>query len=155
VTADLRIVEDDLSGEPIKALLRSHLEEMHRLTPPESVHAMPIERLREPDVTFFTAWRGENLAGCGAIRRLDATHGEIKAMRVAPEFRGEGVGKAILLRLFAEARRRGYARLSLETGAPEAFLPARRLFGRLGFRECPPFADYREDPYSVFMRKDL
>ena len=132
----LRIVEDDLSGPEIAALLRLHLDEMHRWSPPCSVHAMPIERLRQPDVTFYAAWDGKILAGCGALKQLDATHGELKSMRAAPDYRGKGVGKAILLHLLAEARARGYARVSLETGRPEPFLPARRLYEAHGFVEC-------------------
>ena len=150
-----RIVEDDLTGPEIAALLRYHLDEMYSLSPAESVHAMPLERLREPDVTFWSAWTGEDLAACGALKRLDPTHGEIKSMRAAPEWRGKGAGKAILLHLLAEARKRGYTRLSLETGSPEAFLPARRLYEAHGFVECGPFGDYRLDPWSLFMTRQL
>jgi len=115
------IREDDLSGEAIAALLRLHLDEMHQWSPPESVHAMPIERLRQPDVTFFSAWQGEKLAACGAIKHLADDHGELKSMRAHPDFRGRGAGKAILHHLMAVARQRGYARLSLETGRPDPF----------------------------------
>lgn len=155
VAGTLRIVEDDLTGARIAALLRAHLDEMHSLSPAESVHAMPLERLREPDVTFWSAWAGDQLAACGALKQLDTGHGEIKSMRAAPEWRGKGAGKAILLHLLAEARRRGYTRVSLETGSPEAFLPARRLYAAYGFVECGPFADYRLDPWSVFMTLEL
>lgn len=149
------IREDDLTGAEIAALLRLHLEEMHAWSPPESVHAMPIERLRGPDVTFYSAWAGERLAACGAIKQLDPTHGELKSMRADPQFRGRGAGKAVLHHLIAVARQRGYARLSLETGAPDQFLPARRLYAAHGFVECGPFGDYAEDPFSVFMTRDL
>ncbi len=151
----LRIVEDDLSGVEIAALLRFHLAELHRLSPAESVHAMPIERLRAPDVTFWSIWDGGQLAGCGALKELDAGHGEIKSMRAAPGYRSKGVGKAILLHLFVEARARNYTRVSLETGRPEAFLPARRLYEAHGFVECPPFAEYRPDPFSICMTREL
>jgi putative acetyltransferase len=152
---ELRIVEDDLSGPEITALLRLHLDEMHQWSPPESVHAMPIERLRAPDVTFYSAWDGAALAACGALKHLDAGHGELKSMRVAPEYRGRGVGKAILHHLLAEAKARGYARVSLETGRPEPFLPARRLYEAHGFVECPPFADYVLDDFSICMTREL
>jgi putative acetyltransferase len=152
---DFRIAEDDLSGAAIAALLRLHLDEMHAWSPPCSVHAMPVERLRQPDVTFFAAWAGADLAGCGALRHLDAAHGELKSMRAAPEWRGRGVGRAILLHLLAEARARGYARVSLETGRPAPFLPARRLYESHGFRECPPFADYVLDDFSICMTLEL
>lgn len=148
---DLRIVEDDLLGEDIASLLRLHLDEMQRWSPPESVHALPIEMLRAPDVTFYSAWSGPRLAGCGALRQLDPEHGEIKSMRAHPEFRGQGVGRAILLHLLSESRARGYARVSLETGRPAAFLPARRLYEAHGFTPCPPFGPYREDPFSICM----
>jgi putative acetyltransferase len=151
----LRIVEDDLSGPEIAALLRLHLEEMHSWSPPESVHAMPIERLRADDVTFFSAWAGEVLAGCGAIKQIDPRHGELKSMRAHPDWRGKGVGKAILDHLLAVARERGYCRVSLETGRPEAFLPARELYRSHGFAECPPFADYTDDPFSICMTRTL
>ncbi len=151
----LRIIEDDLTGDAIAALLRFHLDEMHQWSPPESVHAMPVERLRQPDVTFFSAWDGETLAGCGAIKHLDAAHGELKSMRVAPAYRGHGVGRAILRHLLDVARARDYARVSLETGRPEPFHPAQRLYRGHGFAECPPFADYVLDDFSLCMTKQL
>jgi putative acetyltransferase len=152
---DYRIIEDDLTGPDIAALLRLHLDEMHQWSPPESVHAMPIERLRQPDVTFFAAWHGARLAACGAIKHLAADHGELKSMRAHPDYRGKGAGKAILLHLLDEAAKRGYRRVSLETGRPEPFLPARRLYESHGFAECPPFADYTEDAFSICMTKTL
>lgn len=149
------IVEDDLTGPEIAALLRIHLDELHRWSPPGSCHVMPIERLRAPDVTFYSAWAGKSLAGCGALRQLDRRHGEIKSMRTDPAWRGKGAGKAILLHLLAEARARGYARVSLETGPHEPFLPARRLYQAHGFVECPPFADYVSDGFSLCMTREL
>ncbi|MFZ5744740.1 MAG: GNAT family N-acetyltransferase [Pseudomonadota bacterium] len=152
---EYRITEDDLTGPEIAALLRLHLDEMHQWSPPESVHAMPIERLRQPDVTFFSAWDGARLAACGAIKHLADDHGELKSMRAHPDYRGQGAGKAILLHLLGEAQARGYGRVSLETGRPEPFLPARRLYERHGFTECPPFAHYTGDPFSICMTKTL
>jgi putative acetyltransferase len=155
MTLSLTFREDDLTGEAIAALLRLHLDEMHRWSPPCSVHAMPVERLRQSDVTFWSAWKGNALAGCGALRHLDEGHGEIKSMRAAPDYRGRGVGKAILRHLLGEARARGYARVSLETGRPAEFLPARRLYESHGFAECPPFADYVLDDFSICMTLEL
>lgn len=152
---NLRITEDDLSGEAIAALLRLHLDEMHRWSPACSVHAMPIERLREADVTFWSAWDGDVLAGCGALKEIDPAHGEIKSMRASPDYRGKGIGRAILLHLMDEARRRGYVRLSLETGRPQEFLPARSLYEAHGFTECPPFGDYVSDDFSICMTRLL
>lgn len=151
----LCIVEDDLSGKAIAELLRLHLAEMHQWSPPESVHAMPIERLRQPDVKFWSAWDGGRLAGCGALKHLDDGHGELKSMRAHPDYRGKGVGKAILHHLMAEARARGYRRLSLETGRPAPFLPARRLYESHGFAECEPFADYVSDDFSMCMTRTI
>ncbi len=151
----LRIIEDDLSGAQIAALLQLHLDEMHAWSPPASVHAMPIERLRAPDVTFYAAWDGAVLAGCGALKQLDACHGELKSMRAHPAYRGRGVGRALLDYLLGEARARGYARVSLETGRPEAFLAARRLYEAGGFAECPPFGNYVADDFSICMTRIL
>lgn len=150
-----QIREDDLTGPEVAALLQFHLDEMHQWSPPESVHAMPIARLRAPDVTFYSAWQGEALAACGALKQIDPAHGELKSMRAHPAFRGRGAGKAILEHLLAEASARGYARVSLETGRPDEFLPARRLYESHGFAECPPFGDYVADDFSVCMTRTL
>ena len=152
---DLRIVPDDLTGTEILALLQLHLDEMFQWSPPESVHAMPAERLRQPDVAFFSAWDSDTLAGCGAIKHLDDGHGELKSMRAAPAYRGKGVGRAILDRLIAEARARGYTRVSLETGRPEPFAPAQALYRANGFVECPPFGAYVSDDFSMCMTRAL
>lgn len=152
---NLTIRPDDLTGEAVLALLQFHLDEMHQWSPPESVHAMPAERLRQPDVTFFSAWDGDVLAGCGAIKHLSEGHGELKSMRAAPEYRGRGVGKALLLCLLEEARARGYARVSLETGRPEPFHPAHGLYRAHGFAECAPFGDYVSDDFSICMTREL
>ena len=151
----LTIIPDDLTGEQVLALLQLHLDEMHQWSPTCKVHAMPAERLRQPDVRFVSAWDGEGLAGCGAIKHLDDMHGELKSMRAAPEYRGKGVGKAILLHLLEEARSRGYSRVSLETGRPEPFLPAQALYRAHGFTDCPPFGDYVSDEFSMCMTKVL
>lgn len=151
----LHIRKDDLTAPEVLALLQLHLDEMHQWSPVCSVHAMPAERLRQPDVAFFSAWQGDALAGCGALKHLDDRHGELKSMRAAPEFRGQGVGRAILLHLLAEASARGYARVSLETGRPAPFLPAQTLYRAHGFTECPPFADYVLDDFSLCMTRTL
>lgn len=151
----LHFIEDGLTGPAIISLLEMHLKEMHAWSPPCSVHAMPVDRLREADVTFWSAWDGDHLAGCGALKHLDDGHGELKSMRAHPDYRGKGVGKAILNHLMDQARQRGYQWLSLETGAPGQFAPARGLYAAHGFRECGPFADYQPDPFSVFMTREL
>jgi putative acetyltransferase len=155
ITSTLRIVPDDLAGDAVLALLQLHLDEMHQWSPACKVHAMPAERLRQDDVAFFSAWDGDRLAGCGAIKHLDDGHGELKSMRAAPDYRGRGVGKAILLRLLEEACARGYRRVSLETGRPAPFLPAQNLYRAHGFAECPPFGDYVSDDFSMCMTRTL
>jgi len=153
--ATYRIVEDDLTGAEVAALLELHLAEMHRWSPACKVHAMPLERLREPDVTFYSAWDGERLAAVGALKALGDTRGELKSMRAAPEYRGKGAGKALLEHMIGEARRRGYRWLGLETGRPEPFQAAHALYRKHGFAECAPFGDYLSDEFSLCMAKEL
>lgn len=149
----LEIRRDDLSGPEIHALLEEHLAEMRRISPPESVHALDLDRLKRPEVTFWTAWQRDQLVGCGALKELTPTHGEIKSMRTALGHQGGGIGTAMLRHILAEANQRGYLRLSLETGSQPHFEPARQLYRRHGFVPCGPFADYREDPNSAFFTR--
>jgi putative acetyltransferase len=151
----LTIRLDDLTGEPTRALIARHLAGMHAHSPPESVHAFDIDKLRQPDVTFWSAWLGDDIAGCGALKRLDALRGEIKSMRVADAFLGRGVGRAILEHLIARARAQGMRSLWLETGSAAAFIPALRLYESAGFARCGPFEDYTDDPFSVFMTREI
>ena len=150
---DIRL--DDVTGPEIAALLQEHLRDMHRVSPPESVHALDLESLRQPGITLWTVWDGGRLAGCGALKALDPQHGEIKSMRTASAYRRKGVAKQMLQHLLDEAKQRGYTRVSLETGSMDFFLPARALYASFGFEYCSPFADYMEDPNSVFMTKEL
>jgi putative acetyltransferase len=150
---DIRI--DDLSGPEVAELLQEHLRDMHRVSPPESIHALDLESLRKPDITFWTMWDAGRLAGCGALKELDPQHAEIKSMRTASAYRRKGVAKQLLQHILAEAKQRGYTRVSLETGSMDFFLPARTLYASFGFELCPPFADYIVDPNSVFMTKEL
>jgi len=152
---EYRLIEDDLQGAAVIELLAFHLNEMQAISPPCKVHAMPVERLREPDVTFFSAWDGDALAAVGALREIDATRGELKSMRATPAYRGKGAGEAILVHLIAEAERRGYTWLGLETGRPAAYIPARALYGKHGFTECEDFGDYVGDEFSVCMSRAL
>jgi len=151
----LTIRRDDLSGPGIRALLEEHLRSMYELSPPESVHAFDVGKLQQPDVTFWSVWAGVELVGCGALRELDSKHGEIKSMRTVTTYRRKGVARAVVAHVIEEARRRSYDRLSLETGSMQAFEPAQRLYESFGFVRCPPFGDYREDPNSVFMTREL
>ncbi|KAF1694868.1 GNAT family N-acetyltransferase [Pseudoxanthomonas jiangsuensis] len=152
---NLQIVVDPLTGPEIAALLREHLDDMYRLSPPESVHALDLSKLRQADVTFWSAWSGDELLGCAALRELDGWHGEIKSMRTALVHRGRGVGGALMRRILEEAEQRGYRRLSLETGPQPEFAPARALYRRYGFDVCGPFDRYVEDPFSTFMTRTL
>lgn len=146
---------DDLSGPEVRALLEEHLRNMAQISPPESVHALDLDGLRKPEITFWTAWSGDALLGCGALKALSSKHGEIKSMRTASAHRRSGVARSMLEHIIDEAKRRGYERLSLETGSMAAFAPAHRLYERFGFTYCAPFADYVEDPNSAFMTRAL
>lgn len=146
---------DDLTGPEIRALLEAHLRNMRSISPPESVHALDLDALRRPEISFWTVWSGPELMGCGALKELDPRHGEIKSMRTAGAHRRKGVAQAVLQHILDVAAARGYRRLSLETGAQDAFEPARRLYARFGFSFCPPFGSYAEDPNSVFMTRSL
>jgi len=151
----LEIREDDLSSAAITGLLREHLDDMYAITPAESVHALDLEGLRAPGITFWSAWEGDQLLGCGALKELDERNGEVKSMRTSRSHRGKGVGSGILAHLVAEARRRSYTSLFLETGSMPVFAPARALYARHGFVFRGPFAEYTEDPNCVFMVKFL
>ena len=150
----LRLRLDDLSDPRIAALLEEHLADMRRVSPPESVHALDLERLKRPEIRFWTAWdaAGE-LLGCGALKRLSGDHAELKSMRTATAARGRGVARALLNRLLDDAREQGVRRLSLETGPQPFFAPAHALYRSAGFEACGPFEGYGEDPYSLFMAR--
>ena len=144
-----------LETPQVAELLAEHLDEMRRYSPPESVHALDLDRLRTPDLTFWSVWEGDQVLGCAAVRELDESHGELKSMRTAAAHRRRGVAAALLDHVVAEARRRGYTRLSLETGSPAEFEPARSMYAAYGFTRCGPFGPYVDDEFSVFMTLDL
>jgi putative acetyltransferase len=146
---------DDLQGAEIRGLLMEHLASAREHSPPESVHALDVDGLRQPGLSFWSAWRGGELLGCCALKELDPLHGEIKSMRTVGAHQRRGVGARLLQHVIDEARARGYRRLSLETGSMAAFAPARALYERFGFEYCPPFDAYVEDPYSLFMTRSL
>lgn len=146
-----RIMVDDGMAPEMAALIALHLRGMHDHSPPESVHALGLAALRSPDVTLWGLWEGPALLGCGALKRIEPGHGEIKSMRTAPDHLGHRVGTDILTHIIAEARRAGMRRISLETGTGAAFDAAHRLYRRFGFVDCGPFAHYREDPFSRYM----
>jgi putative acetyltransferase len=148
---DLAFAVDDLSSAATRDLIAHHLAGMHASSPPESVFALDVDGLKHPDVTFFSARLGDEVVAIGALKTLDARNGELKSMRVADAHLGTGAGRAMLRHLVAEARHRGMTTLWLETGSPDDFIPARRLYESEGFIECGPFGDYPENPFSVFM----
>lgn len=152
---EYRIAQDPLEDAEVLALLQLHLDEMHRWSPACKVHALPAERLRAPDVTFYAVRDGAALAAVGAVKALTSDRGELKSMRAAPAYRGKGAGEAVLLHLLGEAQARGYRWVGLETGRPEAFRPALRLYEKHGFAECPAFGDYVSDEFSLCMEKWL
>lgn len=155
----MQISIDSPARDDVRLLLDDHLTDMYATSPPESVHALDHSALLAPTVTFWTARDDDGtLLGCGALSQLDDpgnTHAEIKSMRTAAPARGRGVASALLDTVLAEARRRGCARVSLETGTQDFFAPARRLYSRHGFTECGPFGAYTLDPHSVFMTLEL
>jgi putative acetyltransferase len=151
----MHIEVDDLTREPVIALLREHLADMHAVSPPGTVHALDLERLRGPDITFWTAWDDGALLGCGALKQLSARAGEVKSMRTPAALRRRGAGRVVIEHIVGVARSRGYDSLWLETGSTPPFAPAHALYRSVGFDVCGPFADYREDPHSVFMRLKL
>ncbi|HZP12671.1 MAG TPA: GNAT family N-acetyltransferase [Nevskiaceae bacterium] len=151
----MNIRVDPLHDPRVIALLEEHMRDMRSVSPPESCHALDLTGLRKPDVSFWSIWDGDLLAGCGALKTLDATHGEIKSMRTSRTHLRKGIARIMLEHILTEARKRGLHRLSLETGSQAYFDPARRLYEAFGFRECPPFGEYVLDPNSVFMTREL
>jgi putative acetyltransferase len=151
----VKIVVDDLSGPEIAEFLNEHVQEMRSITPLESAHALDLDGLRKPEITFWSVMDGDALVGCGAIKRLDTGHAEVKSMRTRPTRKRSGIASLLLEHIITEAKRMGFIRLSLETGATEFFLPARKLYEKFGFDYCKPFADYSPDPYSTFMTRVL
>jgi len=151
----IEIKTDDLTGSEIYELLQDHLQSVRQYSPPESIHALDLETLRQSGITFWTAWDSHQLLGCAALKELDQHHGEIKSMKTARPHLRKGVAAKLLNHVIEEARRRGYKRLSLETGSHGAFDPARRLYAGFGFELCQPFDNYVEDPFSVFMTKEI
>lgn len=154
-TARMEIRADGPGHPQVARLLDEHLRGMAQLSPPESIHALGHDALLQPDISFWSAWQGDVLMGCGALKRLDDTHGEIKSMRTAPAFLRQGVAALLLQHIIEQAQGLGFERLSLETGSMAGFAPAHALYSRFGFEPCAPFADYRDDPNSLFFSRAL
>jgi len=143
---------DDLNSGDVVRLLEEHLADMYATSPPDSVHALDVDALKTPAITFFSCWDNQQLLGCVAIKALDSSHAELKSMRTANHARNLGVGTRLLQHVFTIAAQRGYSKISLETGSQAFFQPARYLYEKLGFQYCEPFADYKADPHSRFMQ---
>ncbi|WP_068089332.1 GNAT family N-acetyltransferase [Novosphingobium rosa] len=150
-----QIRKDDLSGGPTRALLALHLAGMQANSPPEAVFALDLSGLQVPEVTVWSAWRGENIASIGALKMLGADHAEIKSMRTHPDFLRQGAGAAVLATIIAEARARGVKRLSLETGSGSSFDAALTLYRRHGFANGPAFGGYAASAFNQFLHLDL
>jgi putative acetyltransferase len=151
----MHIIEDDLTGPEIRALLEVHFAGMLANSPEGSCHFLDFDGLKAPGVSFWSVWDGDSLMGCGAMKEIDASHGEIKSMRTHEAHLRKGSAAAMLEHIIATAKARGYQRLSLETGSSPAFDPAHALYLRYGFAYCEPFADYKPDPFSRFMTLEL
>lgn len=154
-TLSMQIKLGNVTDPQIIELMEEHLAQMKATSPPESTHALELEKLNKPEVLFFTAWEGNALLGCGALKMLDEAHAELKAMRTKAEYQKLGIASALLETITMESAKRGIKRLSLETGSMDYFLPARKLYQKFGFTYCSPFSSYKEDPNSVFMTKLL
>ena len=150
---DIRL--DDLSSEESQSIVREHMAGMLANTPIESVHALPLDKLKQPNIAFWTAWVGSELCGCGALKTLNLQHGEVKTMRTREKFLRQGVGQAVLSHIIKHASKKGMNRLSLETGSADSFQASRSMYLKNGFEICGPFSDYKLDPHSVFMTKQL
>ena len=147
----MKIIQDDLDGPEVAALLQEHVQDMHDISPQDSIHTLSIGALRSPDITVWTAWRSDEILGCGALKELSKDAGEIKSMRTANAHRGKGVGARILRHIIDIAAARGYDQIYLETGSVPAFRPAHALYEKAGFTYCGPFANYEDGPFSRFM----
>lgn len=151
----VRILTADLETREFAALIDAHAELMLSLSPPGSCHFLPMDGLRDPAVTVWEMRDDDELVGCGALKELSKSHGELKSMHTRSTRRGAGFGRKMLDHILSEAQARGYQRISLETGATDGFKPSRTLYASNGFEICDPFADYVLDPHSVFMTKTL
>ncbi|HCE1804943.1 TPA: GNAT family N-acetyltransferase [Vibrio parahaemolyticus] len=147
----MRIEIDNLERPQVLALLEEHLQDMYATSPPESVHALDVSKLKLPSITFWTGWDGEQLLGCVAMSQLEDGHAELKSMRTTPSARKQGVASRLLNHVIEQAKHQGMQRLSLETGSMAFFEPAHRLYEKHGFEYCEPFGDYQPDPNSRFM----
>ena len=151
----MKSIEGNFDNSEVNDLLKKHFIELRSVSPAGSTHVLDIDGLKDPSIKFWSLWEGKKLIGCGALKFLEKEHGEFKSIRVADEFRKKGIGERIINHLIEEAKKLKISKLSIETGAGEFFLPARNLFSKFGFKSCPPFAHYKEDPNSCYYTLNL
>ncbi|NQY88755.1 MAG: GNAT family N-acetyltransferase [Colwellia sp.] len=151
----MKIQLDNLASIEVNQLLQAHHNDMLKHSPPESVHALDLTSLKAADITFWTVWIDDELAGCGALKKLNEKHAEVKSMRTAGKFLRKGVAAKLLTHILATAKNQRFERVSLETGTMNAFSPAQKLYKNFGFQECQPFSNYQNDPYSMFLTKTI
>ena len=146
----MKSIEGNFDNPDVNALLKKHFVELRSVSPAGSTHVLDIEGLKDNTIKFWSLWENNEIIGCGALKFLEKGHGEFKSIRVADNFRKKGIGEKIINHLILEAKKLNIVKLSVETGAGNFFQPARKLFNKFGFKECPPFAHYKEDPNSCY-----
>ena len=151
----MKSIENNFDDLLVNDLLEKHFIELRSVSPEGSTHVLDIPGLKEPSIKFWSLWENNELIGCGALKFLEKNHGEFKSIRVAEKFKKAGIGEKIIDHLIEEAKKLEVSKLSIETGAGEFFLPARKLFSKFGFKKCPPFAHYKEDPNSCYYTLNL
>ena len=151
----MKSIEGNFDNSEVNDLLKKHFIELRSVSPAGSTHVLDINGLKDPSIKFWSLWENNKLVGCGALKFLEIYHGEFKSIRVADEFKKKGIGERIIKHLIDEAIKLKISKLSIETGAGEFFLPARKLFTKFGFKSCPPFAHYKDDPNSCYYTLDL
>ena len=151
----MRSIEGNFDNSDVNDLLKKHFIELRSVSPAGSTHVLDIDGLKDPSIKFWSLWEDSKLVGCGALKFLEKNHGEFKSIRVTDEFKKKGVGKRIINHLIEEAKKLKISKLSIETGAGDFFLPARNLFSKFGFKSCPPFAHYKDDPNSCYYTLDI
>ena len=151
----MKSIEGNFDNSEVNNLLKKHFIELRSVSPAGSTHVLDIDGLKDPSIKFWSLWEDNKLIGCGALKFLEKEHGEFKSIRVANEFRKNGIGERIINHLIEEAKKLKISKLSIETGAGKFFLPARKLFSKFGFKSCPPFAHYKDDPNSCYYTLDL
>ena len=151
----MKSIEGNFDNSEVNNLLKKHFIELRSVSPEGSTHVLDIEGLKDPSIKFWSLWENNKLVGCGALKFLEKNHGEFKSIRVADEFKKKGIGERIINHLIEEAKKLEISKLSIETGSGAFFLPARNLFSKFGFKSCPPFAHYKDDPNSCYYTLDL